>query len=384
MRLTNLPYFRTLQEYQIALDRYIRQAAKTQALKAAYQFGSVGAPGLSDIDLALVVDEKITQRELLNLSISNLSVDDQKIFLHEPLIVTEHNKNILFETNYVKNLNRIYGEDGCLKTKSALPDIYTRWAITLEYVPMYLFCLQKWLVQGKVDVRLAIPVLRSIKYLLELNSDFKKWFWANWESYADNVNFLCDNWFRLSDNDSARILESAIQEAWNIVVDIAWARDTELTDDKKFTSEREMRKPNKLVYSLDVNVISTKERPVNWQNAQHNQLFYPSPPSCLLMLDVYHATGGRLARFLDSLSFGCWSDLQPNTAFELYLGQRAHLINEQIEFLYRKKAAFGYSVTNFVYSPSAPRVESIVTRATKKIWMLSLQLFENLRRVKYY
>jgi len=40
LELTNLPQNRDLQEYQAALDRYLRQVAGTEALKAVYRLGS--------------------------------------------------------------------------------------------------------------------------------------------------------------------------------------------------------------------------------------------------------------------------------------------------------------------------------------------------------
>ena len=83
MELTHLPQPRTLQDYQAALDRYLKVISQIGASKTVYQFGTFGsktAPGLSDIDLVVLVDEKITHRETLKLSIKNLCKDDQEIF----------------------------------------------------------------------------------------------------------------------------------------------------------------------------------------------------------------------------------------------------------------------------------------------------------------
>jgi hypothetical protein len=380
----HLPYTRTLQEYQTTLNRYLRQAAKIKAVKAVYQFGSIGAPGLSDIDLALIVDERITHKEISKLSIRNLCADDQETFLHEPTVVTEQAIDILFETYYIKNLARIYGENFNLEIQRVPPNSHRRWALTLEYAPLYIFCIQNWLAHNNVDVRSAIPLLRSIRYLLELNSDLKTRFNVEWEKYADNVNFLCDNWFDFSENESAIILESVLEKAWKIVANIAWACDAELINTNQFTAEREMWKPRSLAYSANERAVAKKEEPTSWRNIQDGTLFSPIPQSCLLMLDVYRTTGGLLAKFMRSLSSNCWSSLQPETEFESYLAKRARLINKHIEFLGRRNVDFGYAVTNFVFRPWLQKKKSIVARSTRKYTDTLIKIIKILEGVVYH
>jgi hypothetical protein len=373
LELTHLPYARTLQEYQTALDRYLKQAARTKGVKAVYQvgsFGSVSVPGISDIDLVLIVDEKITNKEISKLSLHNLSEDDQDIFLHNPWVVTVQTSAIFFETNYITNLVKVYGENCGLKIQDGLSNTYQRWALTLEYAPWYIFCIQDWLSRSNVDVRWALPVLRSIKYLLEINSDLKTRFYMEWQDHADGIELLCDNWFNFSDNELAIMLESVLQKAWKIVVDLVWTRDAELTTTSQFIIERERQKPGNLAYSSNESYIVKEEKPKDWKSNEDATLFYPLPPSCLLMLDVYQTTGGLLAKFLSTLSPNCWSGLQPNTEFEFYLAKRAKLINEHIEFLNSKNIDFGHTTTPFVFNPYVLKNKSIVTRTKKRIWML--------------
>ena len=154
LELTHLPYTRTPQEYQTALDRYLKQAARTKGVKAVYQFGSFGsvsAPGISDIDLLLIVDEKITKKEISKLAKYNLREDDRDIFLHNPYVVTVQTSAILFEVKDITNLAKVYGENCNLKIQDTPPNTYQKWALTLEYVPWYISCIQGWLVskQGR-------------------------------------------------------------------------------------------------------------------------------------------------------------------------------------------------------------------------------------------
>ena len=357
MRLEHLPKTRTLHDYQTALDRYLKQVTKIKTVKAVFQFGRFGsnsAPGLSDIDLVIVVDDKITHQEISALSIHNLSEDDREIFLHDPVVVTEESSAVVFETTGIENFTVLYGEKSSLEIPETRSINYQNWALTLEYVPWYISCLQGWLTQGLVDVRLAIPVLRSIKYLMANNSDLETRFHNEWQDYVDTVKFLCDKWFTFSNIEKAAELKSTMEKALKIVEAIAWARDAELTAAKQFTIERKIQKPNRLTHCSEENYVAEEEMPKNCKND-----FYPLPPSCFLMLDVYQTTGGLIARFLNKSSFNSCSGLQPHTEFEIYLAKRATLFNEHIDFLYKKNITFGNAVTSFVFEPNALKNKSL-------------------------
>jgi hypothetical protein len=357
LRLEHLPKIRTLHDYQTALDQYLKQVTKIKAVKAVFQFGRFGAnsvPGLSDIDLVVVVDEKITHQEMSALSIRNLSEDEREIFLHDPVVVTEELSAIVFETTGVENFYILYGEKSTLGLPETRSINYQNWALTLEYVPWYISCFQGWLAQGVADVRLAIPVLRSVKYLLANNSDLETRFRGAWKDYADSVKFLCDRWFTFSASQKVKVLQSTMEKALKIVEDIAWARDAELTGAKQFTNDRKIQKPTCLTYCSEETYVVEEEIP---KSGEHD--FYPLPPSCFLMLDVYQTTGGMLARFLNKSSFNSCSGLQPQTEFEMYLAKRATLYNEHIQFLHKKNVTFGNAVTSFVFEPNTLKNKSL-------------------------
>ena len=379
LQLTHLPYDRSIAEYNGTIDRFLEKLSGIKAVRAAYQFGSIGTPGLSDIDLALVVEKEISSQEISRLSIGNLSEVDRENFLHETAILTEETQGILLEAQYIKKLAKIYGEDTGLRIREGLPDTCERWALTLETVPTYIFCLQKWLALRNVDVAWSFPVLRSVKYLMELNPDLKPKFSGQWTDYLDDVAFLCDNWFGFSDMEAALISESVLQKAWDVVVAILWALDAELMVTKQFTEGREMKKSNSMEYSSSERLIMEKEKPIRSERVQNSFFVYPFPPSCLLMLDVYQTQGGLLAESLEKLFPDCWSGLEPATEFEVFLAERAKLINTHIEFLKSKNADFGQITSGFVFNPSLNKTQSsepptpLMQRVNRKIlWLLSV------------
>ena len=73
--------------------------------------GSIKAPGLSDIDILVVVDDDFKSAESKRLSISTM---DRRVFLHGPIIIPESLASNLQYIFYASNLQCIFGSE-CLQ-----------------------------------------------------------------------------------------------------------------------------------------------------------------------------------------------------------------------------------------------------------------------------
>jgi predicted nucleotidyltransferase len=375
-KLERLPRIKTLQDYRVALDRYLKRVVRIEEVKTVCLRGSFASadarefvPGISDIDLVVDVDEKISHHKISKLSIDKQFGDDKEILIHNPIVITEQTSSVVFEFP-AEELVCVYGESGGLGFKEVRSNTFQTWATILELVPQHIFWIDKLLAQNKVNLLLEIRTARSVRHLIEYYSDLRTLSQEEWKDYDDSVNFLSDSWLKLPYRKLAMILESVLQKAWKIVTDIAWDLDAELTTTNQFAIGRETQIPIGLTYFLNERAIVKKEKPKEWNNIQHSNLFYPLPPSCFQMLDVYQTTGGLLAKFLNGLSSHRWSGLQPSTEFELYLAKRAEICNRQVEFLSRKNICFGHFASPFVFNPFALKNRSALIRTNNTIWML--------------
>jgi len=59
--VTNPPQRLLLEEYDNEIDKYIDRASSVDGLLGVMSMGSVGAPGLSDIDLICVVSDDLKE-----------------------------------------------------------------------------------------------------------------------------------------------------------------------------------------------------------------------------------------------------------------------------------------------------------------------------------
>ena len=97
-------------DYKFALDYLLEKITRWNTIKSIYQVGSVSFPGLSDIDLLIVM--KSNRRDIsFRYSIKNLPEDFQYMCSHDGWLIDEKTfKNLHYWFPYF-NLNHVYGTE---------------------------------------------------------------------------------------------------------------------------------------------------------------------------------------------------------------------------------------------------------------------------------
>jgi len=160
--------FRVLaDDYDKAIENYLRLIPLNR-VRSIYQIGSVGIPGLSDIDLIVVLEDD--RRELWrNYSINRLSRHDQYIFSHDCIITDVETFEVLPLWFPFTNLVHIWGK----KTKLQAPTPSTLKINLLILVGLLLtkvpsdFLLYS-LFRGQFHERVMVAMLNSLKYSLDI------------------------------------------------------------------------------------------------------------------------------------------------------------------------------------------------------------------------
>lgn len=116
MKIINPPEYIEKSVYQNAINKYLTQLEKIKdEVIAIYQMGSIGAPGLSDIDLIVVVKDDFKPENSFNLSTKAI---DDRLYLHDPIIIPKSICNYFPYIFYATNLNILYGVD-CISKYSS-------------------------------------------------------------------------------------------------------------------------------------------------------------------------------------------------------------------------------------------------------------------------
>jgi len=106
MRVVNQPQFVSLGEYRRAVDRYLDQIKNVPGVVSVYLMGGFSAPGLSDIDVIIVVDDSFSGRR--SSALNPGGVNDY-LFLHGPLVFPRSLAEDVQKIVYASNLQLVSG-----------------------------------------------------------------------------------------------------------------------------------------------------------------------------------------------------------------------------------------------------------------------------------
>jgi len=111
-KITNRQQYFGLSRYDRAVSAYLELVKPHETIRAIYQFGSYSVPGLSDIDLAVVMNSEAADC-VHRYSIARLSADEQYLFSHDPLFMSERhfrNMHLWFPVKEA-DIRRLWGDD---------------------------------------------------------------------------------------------------------------------------------------------------------------------------------------------------------------------------------------------------------------------------------
>ncbi|MPS32398.1 MULTISPECIES: hypothetical protein [unclassified Salinivibrio] len=111
MKIVNDPAVIDESVYYSQISKYLENVKNIDGVISIYLMGSIKAPGLSDIDIIVVVTDDFDNRQSGRLSVKNM---DERVFLHGPIVVPYSLSRNIQYVFYASNLQCIYGES-CLQ-----------------------------------------------------------------------------------------------------------------------------------------------------------------------------------------------------------------------------------------------------------------------------
>lgn len=94
--------------YHTAIQSYLARVTNVAGVRSVYTMGSIKAPGLSDIDMIVVVDDDFNSNNSHQLVTSGI---DERLFLHGPVVLPVAMISVLQYLIYASGLDRLYGHD---------------------------------------------------------------------------------------------------------------------------------------------------------------------------------------------------------------------------------------------------------------------------------
>lgn len=104
-------------DYEIALRRIVKDLSRLKYVREIYQFGQIKSPGISDIDLMIVLRDirNYESRVLEIMKIIAKIKNSDYLVVHRPIIVTGKDLRYINLFHSVANLKQIYGKSRKIK-----------------------------------------------------------------------------------------------------------------------------------------------------------------------------------------------------------------------------------------------------------------------------
>ena len=140
MQITDIPVFSSRESYRKLIDRIVNMVldSNRQNIRSIFQIGGVNDPGISDLDLLLVVEDG----KRLDLNVRQCLADDElNILTHDLYGVSESWFRTGLRYSFFHNYSHLYGEEIDITATSLTPEQERalKKQIALEYlVKMYI------------------------------------------------------------------------------------------------------------------------------------------------------------------------------------------------------------------------------------------------------
>jgi len=190
-----------LETYQQASNAFVAYFRDHSSVKAIYEMGSIGDPGISDLDLILVLGEN---GRLNSNDFQFLSSLDNYVFAHNPFVVPETIFPYIQNLFFASNMRKLSGNTYAFHiTSSNREQKQLGWIICAEAAVGRLLDLMYQLTFGQnISLRNMLLKLNSIKHNISLAEDIygrndNKLF----DEFCSSITNLRKDWFYLGTAD---------------------------------------------------------------------------------------------------------------------------------------------------------------------------------------
>lgn len=157
-------------DYKKVIDDYIDAISSNPTVSAVYKMGNISEPGISDIDLIVVVKDCMDPVNIHKLSIRNSGKTDlfNKIFLHDIYLC---NTSVIREIRYTSlcdNLELLFGEDHEIKNVGEKELGPLSLQIIFDFISSRLMQFKQYLAAGTISIRGTLVRVSSIKHSYNL------------------------------------------------------------------------------------------------------------------------------------------------------------------------------------------------------------------------
>lgn len=218
-RFNDLPKKVGKDYYQSARDEIIKYYSQNDDILSIYEYGSVSSPGVSDLDIILILKDQVKTQEKF-FEFSNISKEVHHL-LGDGTVMKMSQENFI-NMNFLENeinIKKLFGKS--LKQKS--PDKSYQEILDLisviDWLPERIIRLTRILTSVNVNIIDSLTLLHSYSYTIKkvdnITSIYK--YSSRSEAVLNKIKLLRNNWYSVT--NPHKVLIECIQESISLGYD---------------------------------------------------------------------------------------------------------------------------------------------------------------------
>ena len=199
----NYPSKVTEEFYAIARNHIISYYSNTRDVISIYEYGSVSSPGVSDLDIILVLKDKVHSRES-DIEFSNISSDVNSLVVDGT--VMKMPERVFSKINYFDqfNLAKLSGKEIALEGITESDKFSLEVISVIDWLPERILRLTRMLNNEVINISNILCILHSFSYSIEKINKL-----TNDNHNSDNVlsliQSLRNEWYSIEDPEESLI-----------------------------------------------------------------------------------------------------------------------------------------------------------------------------------
>jgi len=305
-RFFNFPCQVDAEAYEHARKEFVDYYKGVPGVHAIYRFGSVGHPGLSDLDFIVVLDDEYRGAPGIDYSISPFSNLTKYVLYHPQFFVPRSIFRYLGLLEPIFELEHVTGQH-CLQAE--FPEDERRQMDTLficeSLVTDFAWSILGYTALRDVDLRMAQAKLNLVTKNLVLLDRLVGCAPASAGRFTQAVKGLRRDWFLSSAEETCGRIKHLLQEAGETVSEMANALDRYLVESNRFPVLSRNRREWPYKHTFLRLVFGSSHSGLHFTKRNGSQALAVLAPLSLMLPLVYFSSGtGPLSRYIRN-NFEC-------------------------------------------------------------------------------
>lgn len=351
----NHPIPRAVDQYDNARKKMINYVNRRSDIKSLYEFGSLKAPGLSDLDFAVVLDDKACQDISQFLSIKNIPPLVKQIMSGGTLMVFRSADFVSIAIWDDVAVNLLCGLEHTMRQLSEDEEYYVELCRVVDWLPERCSRLVEIVKTKRVPVQRTVGYLYSTVYSLYRVIRILNQSDVAWNSFIKTVHEIRSLWFSGTPGEMQRMLIEAVFRGIEVSLDTLRLFGEYCVDNHIYNDAPVPKALLKIKDSLEFRFVGHKDVSFEFALAQSRsgEIVIPVPSIFYHHYNIYASVGGRignvLRRNLSPDSFGRnVGDIDSNLMRVLL--KRMRLANNMAQFLHSNRLHRGLYKLGWYYS----------------------------------